>query len=190
MATVAILRVPALRLCSVLWLVAVSTACRNGADVRGPFSGRIVDADTGQPIEGAVVVVAWTHLMNYFEGGRREVDSRETITDRQGRWDIPERVTPPWEGGLAGVLRRFYVFAIEHDVVDASGTPFDEYLPQRTSTVTTMRRLTSRDERCRRLPFVSIQMSADTAGRSPRFRAALQRERIEMACDERERSQP
>ncbi len=190
MATVAALSVRALRLCSILWLVAVSAACRDGADVRGPFSGRIVDADTGQPIKGAVVVVAWTHLMTYFEGGRREVDSRETITDRQGRWDIPERITPPWEGGLAGVRRKFYVFAAGYDVVDSSGTPSNEEPPQRTSIVTTMRQLRSRDERCKSLPYVSIHMSADTAGRSPRFSTAIARERAQLRCNQREGSQP
>lgn len=186
----AILRARALRLCVILWLVAVSTACRNGADVRGPFSGRIVDADTGQPIEGAVVVVVWTHLMNYFEGGRREVDSRETITDSQGRWDIPVRITLPWEGGLAGVLRRFYVLAAGYEVVDSSGTPSDEYVPKRASTITTMRQLATLEERCRSLMFMGIQMSVDTAARSPRFRSALTRERAAVPCSAVERSQP
>ena len=190
MATVAALSVRALRLCSILWLVAVSAACRDGADVRGPFSGRIVDADTGQPIKGAVVVVAWTHLMTYFEGGRREVDSRETITDRQGRWDIPERITPPWEGGLAGVLRRFYVFAAGYDVVDSSGTPSDEYQLTRASRVTTMRRLATPHARCDGLTYVSGQMSADTAGRSPRFMVAIAGERARLRCSEQQRSQP
>jgi len=171
----------------VLTLVALALAVggllltSNGPDVRGPFEGRIVDAETGAPIEGAHVVVVWTHLMNYFEGGRREVDARETITDADGRWRIPERPTPFWEGGLAGVRRRFYVFAPGYDVADPAGTPRDEYL-DRQSTVTTMRRLATREERCKAVPFVASTMSLAATERSPQFQEALERERLSLDC--------
>ncbi|MBI2185531.1 MAG: hypothetical protein HYX77_04805 [Acidobacteria bacterium] len=164
-------------------VLTMTTAACNGPDVRGPFEGRIVDAETGAPIEGAVVVVAWTHLMNWFEGGRREVDARETVTDAQGRWQIPERPTPIWEGGIAGVRRRFYVFAPGYDVVDPAGTPRDEYA-ERESTVTMMRRLGTKEERCRVLTYAPLHMSAETAGRSPTFTAAIARERLELRCNE------
>lgn len=168
--------------CLTLLLFAVlATGCQNGPDVRGPFEGQIVDAADGKPIEGAVVVVVWTHLMNYFEGGRREVDAREAMTDAQGRWHIPERPTPLWEGGIAGVRRRFYVFAPGYEVQDPAGTPRDQYAP-RESAITTMRGLTTREERCRSLPFVASSMSAVAAGKSPRFREAIARERTALDC--------
>lgn len=161
-------------------LGSVTAAC-NGPDVRGPFEGRIVDADTGAAIEGAHVVVVWTHLVNWFEGGRREVDARETVTDAQGRWSIPERPTPFWEGGIAGVRRRFYVFAPGYDVADPAGTPRDQYA-SRESIVTTMRRLRTREEQCKVLPFVASSMSLAGAERSPRFQDALERERVALSC--------
>ena len=164
-------------------LLATVTAGCNGPDVRGPFEGQVLDAWTGEPVEGAVVVVVWTHLMNYFEGGRREIDAREAVTDAQGRWRIPERPTPLWEGGIAGVRRRFYVFAPGYDVADPAGTPRDQYA-SRESTVTTMRRLATREERCRTLTYAPIQMSADTAGRSPNYTAVIARERVELRCNE------
>src|SRR5438128_1839991 len=33
-------------------------------DLRGPFAGRVVDKDTGKPIEGAAVLASWA-----WEGG-------------------------------------------------------------------------------------------------------------------------
>jgi len=163
------------RLClSVVCLAALTAGCRNGADVRGPFEGRIVDAADGTPVAGAHVVVVWTHLMNFFEGGRREVDARETVTDADGRWRIPERPTPIWEGGIAGVRRRFYVFAPGYDVQDPAGTPRDQFAP-RESTVTTMRRLTTREGRCQGLSLLMPSIS-DNVTRIPRYLAAWETE--------------
>lgn len=170
----------------VLTLVALALAVAglmltsNGPDVRGPFEGRIVDAETGAPIEGAHVVVAWTRLINY-EAGRDEVDAREAVTDTQGRWQIPERPTPLWEGGPVGLRRRFYVFAPSYAVADPSGTPRDQYAG-RESNVTTMRRLATHEERCRTVPFVASSMSITASRKSPRFHEALLRERSAIGC--------
>jgi hypothetical protein len=178
-----VVRFVVLTLAALALAVAGLMLTSNGPDVRGPFEGQIVDAETGAPIAGAHVVVVWTHLMNYFEGGRREVDARETVTDAQGRWRIPERPTPLWEGGIAGVRRRFYVFAPGYAIADPAGTPRDDFA-ERESTLTRMRRATSKEERCRVLTYAPLHMSADTAGRSPRFTAATARERTELRCNE------
>jgi hypothetical protein len=158
----------------------LATGCQNGPDVRGPFRGEIVDADTGRPIAGAVVVAVWTHLMNYFQGGRREVDAREVVTDSEGRWEIGERPTPIWEGGIAGVRRKFYVFAAGYEVVDRRGTPSDEYEPRRESTTTTMRRLKTREERCRSLPYLMPSVD-NNMSRIPRYLAAWETE-LQTQC--------
>ncbi len=53
--------------------------------------GQIVDAETGQPIEGAVVVAQWV----LFEGGighgghKGRLHIYETVTDKDGRYFIP-----------------------------------------------------------------------------------------------------
>jgi hypothetical protein len=163
-------------------VVAVLILTSNGPDVRGPFEGRIVDAETGAPIAGAHVVVVWTHLMNYFEGGRREVDARETVTDAQGHWQIPERSTPFWEGGLAGVRRRFYVFAPGYKIIEPGGTPWNPDAPLE-STVTTMERLATPEQRCRNLTFLMPSV-ADNVKRLPRFLAAWETE-LRTQCQEK-----
>lgn len=56
----------------------------------GPYSGKVVDAETGQPIEGAavlgirqLVVWGWIELqLKYF-------DASEATTDKEGRFEVP-----------------------------------------------------------------------------------------------------
>ena len=59
----------------------------------GPWRGRVIDADTKQPIEGAVVAVAWHRVYDcgvgtypYFQ------EAREVLTDKTGSFEIPAYV--------------------------------------------------------------------------------------------------
>lgn len=53
------------------------------------FSGTVVDADTGQPIEGAVVVAKWMEELATPAGPSQGLkDVKETLTDKEGRWEI------------------------------------------------------------------------------------------------------
>ena len=53
------------------------------------FEGRVVDADTLEPIEGALVVAIW---MEWKGGGmlskQRFRDARESLTDDEGKWSF------------------------------------------------------------------------------------------------------
>lgn len=56
----------------------------------GPYKGKVIDAETKRPIEGAVVVIFWTrrifwltHTSTYF------VDVKETLTDKNGEFELP-----------------------------------------------------------------------------------------------------
>jgi hypothetical protein len=56
----------------------------------GPYWGRVLDADTGKPIPGAIVVAEWE--FDYFQflaGGTTYADARETVTDKNGLFIIP-----------------------------------------------------------------------------------------------------
>ncbi len=47
--------------------------------------GHVVDAKTGRPIEGAVVLVVWSKAIGFSGSGRREiVEIKEVETDAQG----------------------------------------------------------------------------------------------------------
>ncbi len=59
------------------------------------FKGKILDADTKQPIEGAVVVVVYKKKVFRFmpESGSQIMDVRETLTDKEGIFKIPSYTT-------------------------------------------------------------------------------------------------
>lgn len=52
----------------------------------GPYRGRVLDAQTGQPIPDAVVVILWQQIEDQTTGTRRLVTAQETFTDSQGEF--------------------------------------------------------------------------------------------------------
>jgi hypothetical protein len=53
------------------------------------YKGRVVDAETKEPIEGAVVVAHWNKEKGYFiETVQYLKDVKETLTDKNGEWKI------------------------------------------------------------------------------------------------------
>jgi len=54
------------------------------------FSGRVIDADAQEPIEGAVVVVYWLEARRTSLGdlSSRPKDVKETLTDKNGEWSV------------------------------------------------------------------------------------------------------
>lgn len=62
----------------------------------GPFRGRVVDADTGEPIPGAVAVVIWLRVIPTPVQAHHEFfDARMAVSGRDGTFEIPRR-SPPW----------------------------------------------------------------------------------------------
>src|SRR3989304_3297455 len=79
-----------------------------------PIEGRVVDKETGQPIEGAVVVAQWI-LAKPLEG--HSVDHWvviEAITDTEGRYHIPGwgPKTRPWNRWLSNYDPKLVVFKL------------------------------------------------------------------------------
>lgn len=75
---------------STLLVIAV-ISCDGSAFIRkdGPYEGRIIDADTGQPIEGVVVLGVWYREHPGPGGAVSEYyDAMETITDKNGEFKI------------------------------------------------------------------------------------------------------
>ncbi|MCK9417801.1 MAG: hypothetical protein M0R70_00300 [Nitrospirae bacterium] len=54
------------------------------------FKGQLIDADSREPIEGAVVVLSWHEERPTppSGGGTRLKDVKETLTDKDGKWSI------------------------------------------------------------------------------------------------------
>jgi hypothetical protein len=54
------------------------------------YEGRVIDVDTGEPIEGIVVLGEWTREHITPGGAVSEYyDARETVTDKNGEFSIP-----------------------------------------------------------------------------------------------------
>jgi hypothetical protein len=59
------------------------------ARVDGPYEGRVIDADTGAPIEGVVVLGTWSKEYRGAGGAVSKYhDAMETVTDKNGEFKI------------------------------------------------------------------------------------------------------
>lgn len=53
----------------------------------GPLQGKVLDAETREPVEGVVVLIEW-RLIHFFAGSTF-YDAQETLTDKNGDFYIP-----------------------------------------------------------------------------------------------------
>jgi hypothetical protein len=80
----------------VLFLAPTATfAWDLGPDRPPPLATQVVDAETGEPIEGAVVLAYWTKCYASLGGwaGCKFSDAEETVTGPDGRYAITRRWT-------------------------------------------------------------------------------------------------
>lgn len=54
-----------------------------------PMSGRVIDAETKQPIEGAVVLVEWTKTKGFGFTYTESYKVAETLSDKEGKFELP-----------------------------------------------------------------------------------------------------
>lgn len=52
----------------------------------GPYKGKVIDLETGEPIEGAVVAGVWVLEFNFTPF----CDAKETVTDKNGEFILPK----------------------------------------------------------------------------------------------------
>jgi hypothetical protein len=58
------------------------------------FQGKVIDAETKEPLEGAVAVVTYNKkIMGFGHGGTVILDVRETLTNKDGIFHIPSYTT-------------------------------------------------------------------------------------------------
>ena len=81
---------------------ALASIISASAEAAGPWNARVVDAETGQPLEGVVVLVYWIKYTSSWGGwaGGEFHDSEEVVTGTDGRFVIQARSTwtlLPWK---------------------------------------------------------------------------------------------
>ena len=70
-------------------LVQFFSGCVSLAYYEGDYHGKVIDAETLQPIEGAVVMGVWSKMYGTAGGPvYKYYDARETITDENGEFTI------------------------------------------------------------------------------------------------------
>lgn len=70
------------------------------------FKGKVIDADTKEPIEGAVVVASWSEERATVTGPTsRSKDVKETLTDKNGEWEVKGP-----KGGEVGNVKSIFSF--------------------------------------------------------------------------------
>jgi hypothetical protein len=75
-------------LLSVIMVIITATGCASFE--RGPFSGRVIDLETREPIEGAVILVVWQKAIYLSPGGPSTYfeEAKEALTDKEGKYHI------------------------------------------------------------------------------------------------------
>ncbi len=144
------------------------------AEKWGPFRGRIVDIDTGQPIEGGAVVAMWYQMhFHLVHGTESFFDAREAVSDAEGRFEIPRRPAPLIRSLLGITAPRFSVFVPGYESAQWVVTPPDG--PRFVApTELRMRRLTTRKAR---LAHLDLYPPGIPHEKMPLFLEAVDRER-------------
>lgn len=104
-------------------VLSLAAGCGHLVYSSGPYSGQVVDAETGRPVAGAAVVAIWTREMPIGpEVTEGDWDVYETLSDANGQFAIPHRTHftpygwilepkltvyyPSYAPGYAGYYRR------------------------------------------------------------------------------------
>lgn len=122
-----------------------------------PFSGKVIDADTKEPIAGAVVLAVYYFTSYTVAGSNSYVeDGQETLTDENGefklprarRWFVLRRGYP--EGALTIFKPGYGVFP-DHKRSEAVGAN-KSWPPPKKYIVYKIPKLKTKEERIRNLP--------------------------------------
>jgi hypothetical protein len=74
-----------------------------------PISGTVIDAETKQPIEGAVILVEWTKTKGVGLTYTESYKVAETVTDKDGNFELPGCYSPFVNAPDVTVYKKGYV---------------------------------------------------------------------------------
>ncbi len=83
----------------------------------GPYHGRLIDAETKLPIEGAAVFAQWwVHHLGTLPP-QSYYDAQETLTDQQGNFVIPGIMNPPTDPTVILDPPSFIIFKPDYQAI-------------------------------------------------------------------------
>ena len=118
----------------------------------GPYRGRVLDAQTGQPIPDAVVVILWQRLDDEIAGLRRLVTALETVTNSNGEFvhdvsAVEEKLPPRTLAPRVLMFRSGYTPVPDRPRVRPPGLAAARFAePDATATMTAITDLEDRSE--------------------------------------------
>ena len=124
-----------------------------------PFEGKVINAETKQPIPGAAVLAVYYGEYATIQGANTyPVDTQETVTDENGEFKVPElkewfgkRPSAPVEANLI-IFKPGYGAFPRHSGTKAVGEN-KSWPPPSKYTVYELPKLKTREERARNLPL-------------------------------------
>jgi hypothetical protein len=146
------------------------------------YQGRVIDAETKEPIEGAVVVAEWWEEKGAFLGSLERLrDVKETLTDRDGKWSItgPESDKKKIVRGMLSVIAIVWAIRNPGFIIFKPGycswpegfsidACKDKIRPERTDQIMEgktvefeLPKLTNREDRLRAFNLGPIRSSSD-----------------------------
>jgi hypothetical protein len=125
-------------------------------DLAGPFDGRVVDADSGKPVEGASVLASWAFEAGDGLHGPAAASSALEETDADGRYRVA-RLSDA--GGAGARLARFTLVVYKRQYLAyRSDRRFDDLEPRRdfaqTGNLVKLERMAADVSHARHLRFV------------------------------------
>lgn len=155
-------------------VIMISLGCSSAIRYDGHYEGRVIDADTGEPIEGVVVLGVWYKETPTPAGAVSSYyDARETVTDKNGEFEIPgmglkilSTVAP------MNVL----IFKAGYEYIDASWVSFkiDEMLKKKITW----------EGKTAIIPLRKLTMDERSQKGSPDFSSQIPGEKMELMLKE------
>lgn len=139
-------------------VLSLSTEACGGQEQWGPFRGRLVNSETGEPIVGGLVFVSWQHkgFSGTGDGIPEFIAGQEAVTDADGWFEAPG-ISARWQSLIGPPCCGIYVPFFEpiaEEVTPPDGRPYVD------PTVVKMRPQETWADRCHGLHLPSVWVPA------------------------------
>lgn len=178
-------------------LILSLTLFTSSAFAGGPWKGQIIDIETKEPLEGAVVLAVWERVYRTPTGAMSNFyEAKEVLTDREGRFEIPSytpinllplisylrgpsfTIFKPGYGSLQMALGKYLTGEIG---VEPYSGKLSGYMFKVSPGIIELQKLKTREERLNKLPSGLMYEKAEK--KAKHYMRLLNVERVELGLD-------